>query len=74
MPEMDGMEATRLIRRNSPTGVRPCIVALTANAMPSDRERCLEIGMDGFITKPVKLFEIADFIRRHFGKKTDTRA
>jgi len=69
MPEMDGMEATRRIRRTLPLDRQPCIVALTANAMPSDRDRCLEIGMNGFITKPVKLFEIADFIRRHFGAK-----
>ncbi|MFA6288819.1 MAG: ATP-binding protein [Opitutaceae bacterium] len=69
MPEMDGMEATRRIRRTLPRDRQPCIVALTANAMPSDRDRCLEIGMNGFITKPVKLFEIADFIRRHFGAK-----
>jgi PAS domain S-box-containing protein len=73
MPEMDGMEATRVIRRTLPAGHQPCIVALTANAMPSDRDRCLEIGMNGFITKPVKLFEIADFIRRHFGKKPDAQ-
>jgi len=69
MPEMDGMEATRRIRRTLPFDRQPCIVALTANAMPSDRDLCLEIGMNGFITKPVKLFEIADFIRRHFGAK-----
>ena len=69
MPEMDGMEATRLIRRGIPSHLQPCIVALTANALPSDRDRCLAAGMDGFITKPVKLFEIADFIRRHFGAK-----
>ncbi len=69
MPELDGMEATIRIRRTLPANRQPCIVALTANAMPSDRDRCLEIGMNGFITKPVKLFEIADFIRRHFGSK-----
>ena len=69
MPELDGVEATIRIRRTLPANRQPCIVALTANAMPSDRDRCLEIGMNGFITKPVKLFEIADFIRRHFGSK-----
>jgi CheY-like chemotaxis protein len=74
MPELDGMEATIRIRRTLPANRQPCIVALTANAMSSDRDRCLEVGMNGFITKPVKLFEIADFIRRHFGSKPGNNA
>ncbi len=53
MPEMDGLEATRYIRKNYTT--QPIIVAMTANAMVEDREECYKAGMDNYISKPVKL-------------------
>jgi two-component system sensor histidine kinase/response regulator len=52
MPIMDGFEATRLIREN-PALSKQCIIAMTANAMVEDRQRCLTAGMNDFITKPI---------------------
>ncbi|MBC7369280.1 MAG: response regulator [Undibacterium sp.] len=66
MPEMDGLEASRRIRR-LPLEAQPKIIALTAHAMQGDRELCLAAGMDDYVTKPVKIHEIAAAIRRQFG-------
>jgi PAS domain S-box-containing protein len=68
MPEMDGLEASRQIRRRLSTDRQPKIIALTANAMQGDRQRCIDAGMDDYISKPVKLHEIETAIRRLFGK------
>ena len=58
MPEMDGLEASRRICARWPRGERPYIVAMTANAMQGDRERCLEAGMDDYVSKPIRVNEL----------------
>ncbi|WP_338867645.1 hybrid sensor histidine kinase/response regulator [Myxococcus stipitatus] len=55
MPEMDGLEATRRLRQELPPKVQPWVVAMTANAMDSDREQCFEAGMDDFLAKPIRV-------------------
>jgi PAS domain S-box-containing protein len=72
MPEMDGFEATRQIRARLPADRQPRIVALTANAMQGDREACVAAGMDDYVSKPVKIEELADAIRRLFGARAPT--
>lgn len=67
MPEVDGLTATEMIRsyeadRNAP--LVP-IVALTANATPEDRQKCLESGMDEYLTKPVKRSELARILAQY---------
>ncbi|HEX6162903.1 MAG TPA: response regulator [Vicinamibacterales bacterium] len=54
MPELDGIDATRRILAEHPTGRRPRIIALTANAFDEDREQCLKAGMDDYMSKPLK--------------------
>lgn len=56
MPEMDGLQATRVIRQNQES--KSIIIALTANTTQEDQERCLNAGMNDFISKPVKLKEL----------------
>jgi CheY-like chemotaxis protein len=60
MPEMDGLEATRRIVAERSAGECPWIVAMTANAMDGDREKCLDAGMMGYISKPIRVNELAD--------------
>ncbi len=58
MPIMDGLSATREIRRFNGTVKQPYIIAMTANAMQGDREMCLEAGMNDYISKPIDLDEL----------------
>jgi two-component system, sensor histidine kinase and response regulator len=63
MPEMDGLEATVAIRkREQLSGKHIPIIAMTANAMPGDKERCLAAGMDGYVSKPLQVKELLAMI------------
>jgi PAS domain S-box-containing protein len=65
MPEMDGFEATKLIRQKEKgSGKHLPIIALTAHAMQGDKERCLACGMDGYVSKPIKLEELFSVVEK----------
>ncbi len=55
MPELDGLETARRIRRSPPDGKQPRLIAMTAHAAEEDRQRCLAAGMDDYLSKPLKL-------------------
>jgi len=74
MPEMDGYEATRRIRAFEGGRRHTAIVALTANAMEGDRERCLECGMDDFVSKPVRREQLLAMLERWGGSEAEDRA
>jgi CheY-like chemotaxis protein len=65
MPEVDGIEATRRIRLwEGSAGHRTMIAAMTAHAMVEDRERCLDAGMDSYVTKPLQIAQLAAVLRQ----------
>ena len=64
MPEMDGLESSRRIRREFAADAQPRIIAMTANAMLGDRELCLAAGMDDYVSKPVRREELVDALSR----------
>ena len=71
MPVMDGFEATRRIRNwEQPSGNALVIVALTADSLASDRQRCLDVGMNDFLTKPVSSSQLSATIERWTGRRT----
>ena len=80
MPEMDGFDATRAIREHEarmgplgPGGSRLPIVALTANAMKGDREKCLECGMDDYASKPVNPAELLKTMEPYLSRRSEGR-
>ena len=65
MPERDGFQATRDIRQLETPGSRVPIIALTAIAMPGDREKCLEAGMDDYLSKPFRKDDLYAVIKKY---------
>ena len=71
MPEMDGLEATAILReRERETGTHVAVVAMTAHAMTGDRERCLVVGMDDYISKPIHAQQLLEVVQRHAARGT----
>jgi PAS domain S-box-containing protein len=64
MPELDGLDATRRICEQWPPESRPHIVAMTANALPEDREACFAAGMNDYVAKPIRVDELAAALKR----------
>jgi signal transduction histidine kinase/DNA-binding response OmpR family regulator len=76
MPVMGGLEATALIRQQERTQRetrRNCIIAMTANALPEDQEKCLAVGMDDFVSKPVTRAQLETILAKWIGWKTNAR-
>ena len=63
MPDMDGLEATRIIRQRWPDN-GPKVVAITAYALQGDKEKCIDAGMDEYISKPVQMEELVEVLKR----------
>ncbi|MEL7312451.1 MAG: ATP-binding protein [Pseudomonadota bacterium] len=75
MPVVDGFEATRRMRRLASSGGDTVpIVALTANAMPGDRELCIEAGMDDYLTKPINIDTLGDMLNRQTERDSSSAA
>lgn len=68
MPEMDGWTATRIIKENAQTSPTP-LIALTAHALPGDRQRAIDSGCDEYVTKPMDLLELVEIVDRWIGAK-----
>jgi CheY-like chemotaxis protein len=64
MPELDGLDATRQICERWPEESRPHIIAMTANALPEDREACFAAGMDDYVAKPIRAEELVAALKR----------
>lgn len=72
MPEMDGYDATREIRSSDTGFARVPVIAMTARAMRGDREKCMEAGMDDYVSKPIKAEDLARMLERWIGARRPT--
>jgi CheY-like chemotaxis protein len=72
MPDMDGIEATAAIReRENSSGKHQPVIALTAHAMKGDQERCLDAGMDDYLSKPIQPHELDDILEKYIGRRME---
>lgn len=73
MPEMDGLTATTHIYQSVMSEERPRIIAMTANAMQGDREKCLDVGMDDYVTKPINIQELVVALENSEPRTTESQ-
>ena len=64
MPEMDGMEAARAIRKRWPSANQPYVVAMTGYTGDEDKKRCLYAGMDDYLSKPIRITDLSRVLRQ----------
>ena len=74
MPEMDGLQATARIRRTIQADRQPRIIAMTADALVGDREKCINAGMDDYVGKPIRSEEVQSMIERWGIVRTNPKA
>ncbi|HEY5668861.1 MAG TPA: response regulator, partial [Anaerolineales bacterium] len=74
MPELDGLETTRRLRRELPEARQPHVIAMTANAMQGDREMCLQAGMDDYVSKPIRIEVLVDALSKGQPLQADQEA
>jgi signal transduction histidine kinase/ActR/RegA family two-component response regulator len=74
MPEIDGFQATRLIRTGFPAELQPTIIALTAHASEDDRALCMDAGMDGYLTKPLRRSLLVDALHQAYERRSSRLA
>ncbi len=73
MPTMDGFEATAIIREKLPEDNQPYIIAMTAHAMRGDREKCLEAGMNDYVSKPFRKSDLENAIKMMGKNNSNTK-
>lgn len=66
MPEMNGLDASKLVKEMLSKEACPIIIAVTANALKGDKEKCLAAGMDDYISKPIKREVISEMLTKYF--------
>jgi len=69
MPQMDGLEATKKVRGLLGDKKKTSIIAITANALEGDEKKCLDAGMDGYLSKPFEIKDIENLLEKIFGSR-----